>query len=98
MCLPPVTVRVWPVIVSALSEVRNTIAFATSSGIASLLKGLFSAAQDQKPSNSKLLKPAYQYRLVSQGAAATAFTQIPNGANSIAEAFVNISKPAFVML
>ena len=60
MCLPPVTVRVWPVIVSALSEVRNTIAFATSSGIASHLKGLFSAAQDQKPSNSKLLKPAYQ--------------------------------------
>ena len=84
--------------VSALSEVRNTIALATSSGIANRLNGLFSAAHDQKPSNSKLLNPAYQYRLVSQGEAATALTLIPNGANSIAEAFVSISKPALVML
>jgi len=89
---------VWPVIVSALSDVRKTTALATSSGIASLLKGLFSAAQDQNPSNSKLLRPAYQYRLVSQGAAATAFTQIPKGANSIAEALVSISSPALVIL
>lgn len=92
------TVRVCPVMVSALSEVRKTTALATSSGIARRLKGLFSAAQVLKPLNSKLLRPAYLYRFVSQGAAATALTLIPNGANSIAEALVSISSPAFVML
>ena len=85
-------------IVSALSDVKNTIAFPTSSGRASHFKGLFSSAQLLKPSYSNLLRPEYQNKLVSVIAGATALTQTPNGAYSSAEAFVNISSPAFVIL
>lgn len=98
MCLPPLTVKTCPVIVSALSEVKNTIAFPTSSGSASHFKGLFSSALLLNPSYSNLLRPEYQNKLVSVIAGATAFTLIPKGAYSSADAFVSISSPAFVML
>src|SRR6267142_5249139 len=81
---PPLILMIWPVTKDALSEARNTIASAISSGFAPRLSGM--AAQ-----NAAFLSGVPVRRssiAVSVGPGATALTRTPKGAASRAADFV----------
>ena len=95
--LAPSSFKMWPVIPSALSEVKNVTARPTSSGKTRCLNGLFSCAQFLRNLCSPSLYPEYRYMLDSTVDGATALTRTPKGAYSRAAALVSISSHAFDM-
>ena len=79
------------------SDVRKITAFETSISVAVLANGIVFFTLFLRASDSGSESPANLYKFVSTKEGDTAFTLIPNGANSIAEDFVSISTPALVM-
>lgn len=76
------------------SDDKNMTALATSGAVPARPIGTFLIARLCRLSSSGSVIPVTRYKLLKTKDGATALILIPNGANSSAHDFVNISKPA----